>query len=102
MPPVRRSRRCPSRFDPRVGRVIFVQPYSGVVLGRGVGVEPPIVDLHDGSVADSAAFVHANSMGARVAPPGRAVGRGPPGPGPSASPAATGVPLPGYCGKGTP
>jgi hypothetical protein len=58
------SRRSPSRFDPRVGRVIFVQPYGGVVLGRGVGVEPPITDLHDGSVADSAAFLHANSIGA--------------------------------------
>src|SRR5712671_4248252 len=58
------SRRSPSRFDPSVGRVIFVQPYGGVVLGRGVGVEPPIADLHDGSVADSAAFVHANSIGA--------------------------------------
>ena len=58
------SRRSPLRFDPRVGRAIFVQPYGGVVLGRGVGVEPPIADLHDGSVADSAAFVHANSIGA--------------------------------------
>ena len=58
------SRRSPSRFDPRVGRVIFVQPYGGVVLGGGVGVEPLIADLHDGSVTDSAAFVHANSIGA--------------------------------------
>jgi hypothetical protein len=58
------SRRSPSRFDPRVGRVIFVQPYGGDVLGRGVGVEPLIADLHDGSVADSAAFLHANSIGA--------------------------------------
>src|SRR4026209_1885008 len=58
------SRRSPSRFNPRVGRVIFVQPNSGVVLGRGVGVEPLIADLHDGSVADPAAFVHGNSIGA--------------------------------------
>lgn len=44
--------------------MIFVQPYGGVVLGCGVGVEPLIAHLHDRSVADSAAFVHANSIGA--------------------------------------
>jgi hypothetical protein len=66
--------------------VIFVQPYGGVVLGRGVGVEPLIADLHDGSVADSAAFVHANSIRRyRVVPLGRAVGPGSPGTGTYAS-----------------
>jgi hypothetical protein len=51
-----------------------------VVLGRGVGVEPPIADLHDGSVADSAAFVHANSIGATGwCRPAERVGPGPPG-----------------------
>ena len=44
--------------------MICVQPYGGVVLGRRVGVEPLIANLHDRSVADSAAFVHAPSIGA--------------------------------------
>jgi hypothetical protein len=49
--------------------VIFVQPNGGVVLGCGLGVEPLIADLHDGSVADPATLVHDNSIGATV-PPG--------------------------------
>lgn len=35
-----------------------------MVLRRGLGVEPLIADLHDGSIADSAAIIHANSIGA--------------------------------------
>ena len=51
-----------SLLDPRVGRVIFVQPNRGVVLGDGFGVEPLVADLDDGSVADSAAFVLSNIL----------------------------------------
>jgi len=35
-----------------------------MVLGPSVGVEPLTAELHDGSVADPAAFVHGHSIGA--------------------------------------